>query len=124
MLGFPPCYHTTSQSLHLAKCGGACTVFSAIKCVIHLGCGCPGAAGSNTLVLRLIVCCSCSRVVALGFVLSLHSSYTLLFSLHSTSCCPPSAHLSLPSLDIFHYHVDTTVNSVPSKELLLSYVSA
>lgn len=85
--------------------------------------GCPGAAGSITSVQRLIVCCSCSKIVALGFVLFLHSPYMHLFSLYSTSCCHPPAHLSLPSLDIFYYQVDTTVNSVPSKELLQSYVS-
>lgn len=98
MLGIPPYYHTTSWSLHLAKCGGACRVFSAIEYVIHKGAGLwlprccrlhhPSTAISSLLLLQQI----CGSGLCSIFAIILYASVlTLFYILLPSSCSSVSA---------------------------------
>lgn len=98
MLGIPPYCHTTSYSLHLVRCGGACTVFSAIKCIIHKGVGLwlprccrlrhPGTAINSLLLLQQ----NCGSGLCSIFTLILYASVlTLFYILLPSSCSSVSA---------------------------------
>jgi len=98
MLGIPPYYHTTSYNLHLAKYGGACTVFSAIKCMIHKGAGlwrprcCRLHHLSTAINSLLLLQKNCGSGLCSIFTLILYASVlTLFYILLPSSCSSVSA---------------------------------